>query len=162
MWISLTTTHQEKETNRTPGLVGLWRGTRFSRVLVCSYTTAEWTWYFLRRHSHFMSFVHMDRISFHSQWPEGSSLGTTWLRKAGRMKISTSVVLDQKILAYPLRVGGGTLPQVEKFKFLWVLFTSKDAALLCAALHQCNSKVKKVKVFDLLVDLPSITYSRPL
>ncbi|KAI3364482.1 hypothetical protein L3Q82_010835, partial [Scortum barcoo] len=45
------------------------------------------------------------------------------------MRISTSkseaMVLDQKRVACPLRVGGEVLPQVEEFKYLGVLFTSE-------------------------------------
>ncbi|KAI3370427.1 hypothetical protein L3Q82_025187 [Scortum barcoo] len=45
------------------------------------------------------------------------------------MRISTSkseaMVLDRKRVACPLRVGGEVLPQVEEFKYLWVLFTSE-------------------------------------
>ncbi|KAI3352999.1 hypothetical protein L3Q82_019575 [Scortum barcoo] len=49
--------------------------------------------------------------------------------EAAGMRISTSkseaMVLDQKRVACPLRVGGEVLPQVEEFKYLGVLFTSE-------------------------------------
>ncbi|KAI3363429.1 hypothetical protein L3Q82_011573, partial [Scortum barcoo] len=49
--------------------------------------------------------------------------------EAAGMRISTSkseaMVLDQKRVACPLRVGGEILPQVEEFKYLGVLFTSE-------------------------------------
>ncbi|KAI3355034.1 hypothetical protein L3Q82_017853, partial [Scortum barcoo] len=35
------------------------------------------------------------------------------------------MVLDRKRVACPLRMGGEVLPQVEEFKYLWVLFTSE-------------------------------------
>ncbi|KAI3370208.1 hypothetical protein L3Q82_024983 [Scortum barcoo] len=35
------------------------------------------------------------------------------------------MVLDQKRVACPLRVGGEVLPQVEEFKYLGILFTSE-------------------------------------
>ena len=45
------------------------------------------------------------------------------------MRISTSkseaMVLDRKMVACSLRVGGEILPQVEEFKYLGVLFTSE-------------------------------------
>ncbi|KAI3375063.1 hypothetical protein L3Q82_021584, partial [Scortum barcoo] len=45
------------------------------------------------------------------------------------MRISTSkskaMVLDQKRMACPLRVGGEVLPQMVEFKYLGVLFTSE-------------------------------------
>ncbi|KAI3373123.1 hypothetical protein L3Q82_006364 [Scortum barcoo] len=49
--------------------------------------------------------------------------------EAAGMRISTSkseaMVLDQKRVVCPLRVGGKVLPQVEQFKYLGVLFTSE-------------------------------------
>ncbi|KAI3376768.1 hypothetical protein L3Q82_000370 [Scortum barcoo] len=49
--------------------------------------------------------------------------------KVAGMRISTSkseaMVLDQKRVVCPLRVGGEVLPQVEEFKYLGVLFTSE-------------------------------------
>ena len=49
--------------------------------------------------------------------------------EAAGMRISTSkseaMVLDRKRVACPLRVGGESLPQVEEFKYLGVLFTSE-------------------------------------
>ncbi|KAI3351691.1 hypothetical protein L3Q82_020526, partial [Scortum barcoo] len=36
-----------------------------------------------------------------------------------------AMVLDRKRVACPLRVGGEVLPQVEEFKYLWVLFMSE-------------------------------------
>ena len=48
--------------------------------------------------------------------------------EASGMRISTSkseaMVLDRKKVVCPLRVGGESLPQVEEFKYLGVLFTS--------------------------------------
>ncbi|KAK3530905.1 hypothetical protein QTP70_005451 [Hemibagrus guttatus] len=45
------------------------------------------------------------------------------------MRVSTSkseaMVLDRKKVACTLQVGGEVLPQVEEFKYLWVLFTSE-------------------------------------
>ena len=49
--------------------------------------------------------------------------------EAAGMKISSSkseaMVLDRKKVACPLQVGGVSLPQVEEFKYLGVLFTSE-------------------------------------
>ncbi|KAK3548141.1 hypothetical protein QTP70_004858 [Hemibagrus guttatus] len=49
--------------------------------------------------------------------------------EAAGMRISTSkseaMVLDWKKVACPFQVGGEFLPQVEEFKYLWVLFTSE-------------------------------------
>ncbi|KAK3510915.1 hypothetical protein QTP70_025543 [Hemibagrus guttatus] len=45
------------------------------------------------------------------------------------MRVSTSkseaMVLDRKKVACTLQVGGEVVPQVEEFKYLWVLFTSE-------------------------------------
>ncbi|KAK3517424.1 hypothetical protein QTP70_009918 [Hemibagrus guttatus] len=49
--------------------------------------------------------------------------------EAAGMRVSTSkseaMVLDRKKVACTLQVGGEVLPQVEEFKYLWVLFTSE-------------------------------------
>ncbi|KAK3565584.1 hypothetical protein QTP86_012898 [Hemibagrus guttatus] len=49
--------------------------------------------------------------------------------EAAGMRVSTSkseaIVLDRKKVACTLQVGGEVLPQVEEFKYLWVLFTSE-------------------------------------
>ncbi|KAK3510880.1 hypothetical protein QTP70_022839, partial [Hemibagrus guttatus] len=49
--------------------------------------------------------------------------------EAAGMRVSTSkseaMVLDWKMVACTLQVGGEVLPQVEEFKYLWVLFTSE-------------------------------------
>ncbi|KAK3550865.1 hypothetical protein QTP70_006412 [Hemibagrus guttatus] len=49
--------------------------------------------------------------------------------EAAGMRVSTSkseaMVLDQKKVACTLQVGGEFLPQVEEFKYLWVLFMSE-------------------------------------
>ncbi len=45
------------------------------------------------------------------------------------MRISTSnseaMVISQKKVACPLQIGGESLPQVEEFKYIGVLFTSE-------------------------------------
>ena len=43
--------------------------------------------------------------------------------RIGTSKSSEAMVLDRKKVACPLRVGGESVPQVEEFKYLRVLFT---------------------------------------
>ncbi|KAK3511594.1 hypothetical protein QTP70_011255 [Hemibagrus guttatus] len=103
-----------------PVHVGLWQGCPLSPVLFI---------------------VFMDRISRRSQGLEGVLLAPSSqdLQRAlgcfaaecevAGMRISTSkseaMVLDRKNVACTLQVGGEFLPQVEEFKYLGVLFTSK-------------------------------------
>jgi len=46
----------------------------------------------------------------------------TWMKV--RSSKSEAVVLNQKKVACPLRVGDESLPLTEEFKYLWILFMS--------------------------------------
>ena len=72
--------------------------------------------------------IFMDRISGRSQVAEGVGFGMIWYQyEVVGMRISTSkseaIGLSQKRVNCPLWVGGESLPQVEEFRYLEVLFT---------------------------------------
>ncbi|KAK3528884.1 hypothetical protein QTP70_012076 [Hemibagrus guttatus] len=99
--------------------------------------------------------------------------------EAAGMRVSTSMVLDQKKVACTLQVGGEVLPQVEEFKYLGVLFTSEGrmdreidrrigaAAAVMRSMYRSVvvkkelSRKAKLSIYQVIY-IPTLTYGHEL